>query len=119
MDKPEHPSTLDCRISDLEDYYDLTFAQLIHLYHGESSFQTSLEDNNINLTTVDSAMTHDITHMKSKIPDNLLLDQYNESTSNIVHKETIDLRKFLENECYCTKKWTNNLIFRASLDLKT
>ena len=70
MDYSEHPTILDSNVSHLKDYdEDLTFAQSINQYDGEISFQTSLEDENINSMAIDCALTQDITLMETDIQD--------------------------------------------------
>ena len=68
---------------------------------------------------MDCAIPQDITHMEANIQDDSLLNQDNVCLPIIDHKDTIALRNLLENECSCAKKWTNNVIFWASLDLKS
>ena len=57
----------------------------------ESSFQTSLEDENFDSIAMDCAITQDTTLTETDIQDDSLLQKKNVGLSNIDHKHTFAL----------------------------
>ena len=39
-----------------------------------------------------------------------------DSLSQIFHKNTSNLRQYMENKCYCNTQWVRELIFRVTME---
>ena len=87
----DHPLIIDSNNSHLEDNgEDLTFTILSNHYHGESSIQIKLEDNNMKYGAIDCAITKDIIPMETNMHNAPSLNHNNIFwLSNIDHEDTI------------------------------